>query len=208
MPPQVFSWSYLHNQLVKIYGENNIRLKNILDLIQKQGVPLSSTFKNTPCSHKSLPDSLVNKRADELGHWTYEPSFNARKAYTGRENSEELFQKQAICSTIVKLDLQIPVIIGLLVTEDFRNLTPTHCLWQPPTSLTEAKGHALVVTGYDDVAQTFELLNSFGSEWGCNGVAYISYDNFARVVEEGYILTFKFEFGKEICPPKSTIKKN
>lgn len=199
----VFSWSYIHNQLVKKYGEGNIRLKNVLDLIQEQGVPLEESFPNTPCSHDRLPNTQDRQLAALYNHWIYEPAFNARKAYSGSQ-ADKQFREQTISQTIGWIDKNIPVIIGLLVTEDFRRLTPTNCLWQPPASLDKAQGHALVVTGYDDSAKTFELLNSFGSKWGCGGVAHISYDNFARVVKEGYVLKINFATRKKVnCPPLS-----
>ncbi|MBC7776677.1 MAG: hypothetical protein H7246_14685, partial [Phycisphaerae bacterium] len=99
------------------------------------------------------------------------------------------------------IDRDIPVIIGLLVTDDFRRLGSMDCLWKAPIPLEGAKGHALLVMGYDDTTKEFELLNSYGTGWGCFGVLRISYADYSRTVQEGYVLQFDFDSGVEVeCP--------
>lgn len=196
---EVFSWSYLHNQLVKQYGQNNIRLNNILDLIKTQGIPLHEHFPNTPASHEPMPNDKDRAQASRFQYWTYQPIFKAKKNIPGTANQKEiLFRKQLVPKTIAWLDYNIPVIAGLLVTDSFRRLNPKNCLWKAPESFKNAKGHALLVIGYDDVKAEFELLNSFGSSWGCGGMARISYADYTRAVQEGYVIKFDFETGKKV----------
>jgi len=213
-PVEVFSWSYLHNQLVKMYGRDNIRLINVLDLLQKQGIMLAESsvkadrtadsFPNTPCSHDRQPDDKDRSKAAQNRYWTYEPIFRAKKYIPGSpEQKEALFREQLVPKTIAWIDFGIPVIAGLLVTENFRRLNPQDCLWDAPNSLTGAKGHALLVMGYDDTTAEFEVLNSYGTGWGCEGIARISYVDYTRTVQEGYVLKFDFETGKKVdCPKK------
>lgn len=202
LPIRVFSWSYLHNQLVRLYGRDNIRLKNVLDLLQKQGIPLAEFFPNTPCSHDRLPDEKARKEAARFQFWTYQPVFKAKKYIFGSSVEKEIrFREQMVPRTIAWIDRDIPVIVGLLVTDDFRRLTPQNCLWEVPDPLDGAKGHALLVMGYDDATAEFVVLNSYGTGWGCGGVARISYDDYARVVQEGYVVKFDFGAGKKVsCP--------
>lgn len=40
-------------------------------------------------------------------------------------------------------------------------------------------GHAMLVVGYDEDLQAFEVMNSFGAEWGDGGYIWIDYDFFA-----------------------------
>ena len=196
---EVFSWSYPHNQLVNKYGQNNIHIKNILDLIIEQGIPLAEFFPNTPGSHEPLPNGTDRTQAGRFQNWKYGPIFRSRKNIPGTpEQKEALFREQLVTKTIAWLDYDIPVIVGLLVTENFRRLNSQNCLWKAPDPLTGAKGHALLVIGYDDSKAEFELLNSFGAGWGCGGFVRISYADYTRVVQEGYALKFDFETGKKV----------
>lgn len=201
-PVQVLSWSYLHNQLVKMYGWDNIRLKNVLDLLKSQGIPLADTFLNTPCSHDHLPNGTDRSNAACFQNWTYQPIFRAKKNIPGSpEQKEALFRGQLVPKTIAWIDYNIPVIVGLLVTDNFRHLTPQDCLWKTPNPPAGAKGHALLIMGYDDTTEEFEVLNSYGTGWGCGGVARIGYADYTRMVQEGYVIKFDFESGKKVeCP--------
>ncbi len=201
-PMHEFSWSYLHNQLVKQYGHNNIHLKDVLDMLKAQGILLVEDFANTPCSHDRLPTAEERKKAAYFKDWTYKPVFRAKKYIPGSsEQKELLFRDQMVPRTIAWIDRDIPVIIGLLVTEDFRHLGNPACLWKAPDPLEGAKGHALLVVGYDDQTREFQLLNSYGISWGCMGVLRIGYEDYSRVVQEGYVLQFDFDAGVEVeCP--------
>jgi len=56
-------------------------------------------------------------------------------------------------------------------------------------------GHAMCVIGYDDYKFQneyekpmggFQIMNSWGPEWGKNGLAWVSYDDFAHFTKEAY----------------------
>jgi hypothetical protein len=49
-------------------------------------------------------------------------------------------------------------------------------------------GHAMCVIGYDERMEggAFEIMNSWGPEWGQNGLAYIRYADFKQFVREAY----------------------
>lgn len=51
-------------------------------------------------------------------------------------------------------------------------------------------GHALVIVGYDDESRLFEVRNSWGSNWGNNGYAYITYDAMKKLIwyEDSYAI--------------------
>lgn len=201
-PHRVFSWSYFHNQLVKKYGPYQIHLTRVLDLLKAYGMPPASIFRNTPCSHLLLPDSAAHAAASVYGFWTYEPIFIPKRLFSGTtEEVERQFRAQMTPRTIAWIDQDVPVIIGMTVSENFRTLNAGNCRWVPSAALNTKLGHALVVTGYDDQREEFQLLNSYGTDWGCDGIAYISYADYERVVKEGYVLKFDFRKGKRInCP--------
>lgn len=47
-------------------------------------------------------------------------------------------------------------------------------------------GHAVSIVGYDDTKRAFIIRNSWGTEWGENGFAYVSYDDESGVGDETY----------------------
>ncbi|WP_088188879.1 FlgD immunoglobulin-like domain containing protein [Desulfosporosinus sp. FKA] len=55
--------------------------------------------------------------------------------------------------------------------------------------------HGLAVVGYDDTIQTpdgqgaFKIVNSWGTNWGDNGFAYITYQEFMKSAIEGFVFT-------------------
>lgn len=53
-------------------------------------------------------------------------------------------------------------------------------VWRSVPMLDPAKniGHAMLVTGYDDYLQAFEVMNSFGDKWGDHGYIWIDYSFF------------------------------
>lgn len=50
-------------------------------------------------------------------------------------------------------------------------------------------GHAVVIVGYDDKKAAFHLRNSWGKEYGDNGYAWISYDDFKTYCRGAYSTT-------------------
>ena len=47
-------------------------------------------------------------------------------------------------------------------------------------------GHAMTVIGYDDNAKAFQLMNSWGAEWGNRGTTWVPYKAFEDWVREAY----------------------
>jgi len=49
-------------------------------------------------------------------------------------------------------------------------------------------GHAMCVIGYDDRVEggAFQIMNSWGPEWGQNGIGYVRYGDFKEFVREAY----------------------
>jgi hypothetical protein len=49
-------------------------------------------------------------------------------------------------------------------------------------------GHAMCVIGYDDRKEggAFEIMNSWGPEWGKNGIGWVLYKDFKHFVREAY----------------------
>jgi hypothetical protein len=48
-----------------------------------------------------------------------------------------------------------------------------------------AGGHAYLLNGVDTVKRQFRIKNSWGKSWGQNGHAFISFDDFAKILAQG-----------------------
>lgn len=84
-----------------------------------------------------------------------------------------------------------PVVIGMRVGGTFETLTGKS-VWHPTQDdydeVGEWGGHAMAVLGYDDGREggAFQLMNSWGDDWGEGGLAWVRYADFDRFVREAY----------------------
>ncbi len=79
-----------------------------------------------------------------------------------------------------------PVIIGMNTPESFYTAKEE---WIPTeTSSLTYGGHAMCIIGYDDnkYGGAFEIMNSWGTQWGNEGYIWISYENFHKFVKYAY----------------------
>jgi len=89
-----------------------------------------------------------------------------------------------IVATIKSLSANKPVIIGMFITGSFETLRDQY---YRATDKHDVKGgHAMVVVGYDNMDRTFEIMNSWGTNWGKDGFFKISYDDYADLVKYGF----------------------
>jgi Papain family cysteine protease len=84
-----------------------------------------------------------------------------------------------------------PVIIGMMVGGTFMQEMMGQKVWHPTSSDFSQMGfggHAMCVIGYNDRIEggAFEIMNSWGPEWGQNGVAFVRYADFKKFVREAY----------------------
>jgi len=81
-----------------------------------------------------------------------------------------------------------PVIIGMNTPASFNNAKSP---WAPlENSGISYGGHAMCVVGYDDNMHggAFEILNSWGEDWGEQGYIWIPYNTFAQFANQAYEL--------------------
>jgi hypothetical protein len=102
--------------------------------------------------------------------------------------SQEERSKPGLVARAVKKSLAEgkPVIIGMNTPYSFMEADK---VWRPRENPDYYYGgHALCVVGYDDeqAGGAFEILNSWGGEWGNGGYIWIPYGTFVDFVLEGY----------------------
>ena len=84
-----------------------------------------------------------------------------------------------------------PVVIGMMVGGTFMQDMMGQKVWHPSNNdqdMTGFGGHAMCVIGYDDRIEggAFQIMNSWGPEWGQNGIAFVRYADFKNFVREAY----------------------
>jgi hypothetical protein len=99
-----------------------------------------------------------------------------------------------------------PVVVSLRC---WGSLEKAKDVWNPPANQSNDtnKGfHALTIIGYDDnkFGGAFEIMNSWGAEWGNNGFVWIRYADFqkncmeAYEISDGYVTPAKTAYAGEI----------
>jgi hypothetical protein len=84
-----------------------------------------------------------------------------------------------------------PVVVGMMVGGSFMQGMLGQKVWHPNSDDQQQigfGGHALCVIGYDDRVEggAFQIMNSWGPEWGQNGIAFVRYGDFKQYVREAY----------------------
>jgi hypothetical protein len=174
-----FSPAYVYNQigLDGCQGSYNIRAMEVLS--KKGGVPYNSfPYTDEDCSN-TPPSSLDAMAAQNRIH-----GFN-RLTNTEDPNGINI---RAIKEHLAK---DAPVVIGMMVGGSFMEGMMGQKLWQPSQgdySQQGFGGHALCVIGYDDrlAGGAFQIMNSWGPEWGENGIGWVRYADFKEFVREAY----------------------
>lgn len=77
-----------------------------------------------------------------------------------------------------------PVLVEVKATADIQSLVGKN--WKPSGEGTQL--YPLVVVGYDETQQALEVMSCWGRNWGSNGYTWISYDDFGKYVQNGYVV--------------------
>lgn len=83
------------------------------------------------------------------------------------------------------------VAIGAQLTESFQSgTTVQYGSWSPTGNEPVSGGHAMVIVGYDDYKNggSFEVMNSWGPNFGDKGFVWIKYTDAKKYIEEAYVL--------------------
>ena len=90
-----------------------------------------------------------------------------------------------------------PIVIAMTLPSSFDYLYTDR--WEPSAYEMENSNsfdlyrHAMCVVGYDDekYGGAFEIMNSWGADWGNEGFIWVSYEQFATFVYEAYYMELK-----------------
>jgi hypothetical protein len=176
-----FSPSYLYNQ-IKLEGCQGSYLQRAMEAMAANGgVPLKSyPYYEEDC------DRLPNENVKQLGRQNVIHGY--QRLTDGDQTNQGSVSVRAIKEHLAK---DAPVAIGMMVGQSFMQGMMGQELWEPSgmdASQMGMGGHAMCVVGYDDrkFGGAFQIMNSWGSEWGKNGVAWVRYADFKKFVREAY----------------------
>ncbi|MGV8136005.1 MAG: DUF4384 domain-containing protein [Mangrovibacterium sp.] len=146
-----------------------------LELATKYGITKYSDFSEMCASE--IPDEIIEK----AGNFKI-------KGYN-RLFDPESDAGEKIRTTKKTLSNALPVLIGLNCPESVSSVTAASNVWIPIESpYVNYGGHALCVVGYDDnkYGGAFEIMNSWGSDWGKGGFFWIRYNDYANFTKNAF----------------------
>lgn len=163
-----FSPAFIYNQ-IKLDG-GGARITTALDLLMREGVATLSSFPYDENNDSKIPSPTIKHEAREyaIASW--------RKV-----------DPKQIGSVKSHLSSGFPILIGMLVDEAFMKYQGGKPFSHSKNSLSQG-GHAMCAVGYDDNKQAVKVINSWGTQWGDGGYAWISYPTFTEQVCQAYVV--------------------
>ncbi|BDD01632.1 C1 family peptidase [Persicobacter psychrovividus] len=187
-----FSPSFLYNQ-IKLEGCQGSYIIRAMEKMTQQGaVPFSEFgYNEEDCSN--MPSAGL---------------VEAASAYKMKG-----FNRLTVGDNVQKIDLNAirqnlaqgaPVVIGMMVGGSFMQSMKGQKFWQPTQADYQMRGfggHAMTVIGYDDQMNggAFQIMNSWGEDWGQDGLAWVGYQDFMHFTREAYAV---FPMGRSIDNPE------
>lgn len=183
-PNQIaFSPAYLYNQI----GLKNCQgayINNAMDVMKNEGLISLREFPYTDQDCERQPSSSQKQAAEQ----NKMKGFNRLTQGDAKGVGEEKIDLVAIKQNLAQ---GAPVVIGMLVGGSFMQPMMGKDVWKPTNSdlnMNGFGGHCMCVIGYDDYKEggAFQIMNSWGNDWGNNGVAWVPYNVFEKFVVEAY----------------------
>lgn len=176
------SAAFVYNNSVDRHTKNpcetGVSLRACLLFLQAQGACLAANFSNgLDCSQK--PDTTLWQEAAQYKITDFGAVFRAKD-----DSTVKILQMRRL------LAARKPVVIAFYITPSFNNLTDSTEVWSSTKEEPILGGHAVVIIGYNQAEQCFELMNSWGRDWGNRGFAKISYSDFIQRTAQAYYLDF------------------
>jgi hypothetical protein len=79
-----------------------------------------------------------------------------------------------------------PVLIEFQADQGFSTLTQTY-EWEARKT-NSPQSYTLLIIGFDESKQAFEVMSCWGNEWGNNGYLWITYNDLANAATNGYVM--------------------
>lgn len=162
------SKSFVYNQLVEKNKGGIPSVEETISFLQSKGTCLASTFNNhEPIGKK--PDSLAILEAKEFSLGEMKEVFVPDSSMSWHIRLFKRFLKDSI-----------PIVVGLRLPAVF---SPSNKRFEyDPEIPQDTAAHAMCLIGYDEQDSTFELMNSWGTNWGDSGFVSMRYKDMIRLL--------------------------
>lgn len=187
-PNRVFSPSFIYNQ-INIGREegkdSGAYMEDAGDLLKQMGAATLTNFPYIGGEYLRQPNQATIQSAypHRIRDW--------KVLYTKDDSRDYIIQK-----TKEYLNTEDLLVAGIKVGFKFNYPYFDHNDTAIITTDNYANyGHAVVVVGYDDNLETpegygaFKIINSYGTDWGNDGFAYMSYEGYVAAIQGGYVFT-------------------
>ncbi|MCC6372991.1 MAG: DUF4384 domain-containing protein [Bacteroidia bacterium] len=181
-PNQIaFSPAFTYNQ-IGLEDCQGTYITKAVELLSNTGSVAYNDFPYTDQSCQKMPD---NRLLQDAGKFKMKGA--TRLSISGDDYTVDV---NAIRQNLAR---NAPVIIGMSVGGSFMQSMEGQEYWQPTQQDYNKNGfggHCMCVIGYDDKYfkddGAFLIQNSWGSKWGSNGKAWVSYKDFVEFANEAY----------------------
>jgi C1A family cysteine protease len=193
------SWAsaYAGLTIVKRIEKNNKNLEPFSPL--NLYVRYKKHFNEDPCSYGAcVPFALNILKSNGCSPYNKflpnECSKNVSEnmVYDDKLYSFDPLNSSSISSIKSAIANNMPVVIGIKCYDgdDWKNAIFNNGVWSGYFTGSVNSGHAMCLIGYDDekAGGAFEILNSWGEDWGDKGYFWIKYADFVKHVDECYAL--------------------
>ena len=158
--------------------QTNADLGKALDILTQKGVPRYVDFQEF-CP-KQIEDAILQKAKEHR--------------LSGYSRIFDINDSISLKIELVKKSLAegYPVVAGMHIPQSFAFAKD---FWQPRETMNPSiPGHAMCVIGYDDskYGGAFEVINSWGRQYGNDGFMWIRYEDFAEFTRYAFELFLHF----------------
>ncbi len=174
-----FSPSFLYNY-IGLDGCQGSYIIRAMEFMQKNGaLPFSQfPYNENDCSRQANQSVAAQAQQYKINGFTRLTDDDGVSNLNFRAIKEHLAK-------------DAPVVIGMMVGGSFMEGMMGQKIWNPSSDDKRMQGfggHAMCVIGYNDRIEggAFEIMNSWGPEWGVNGIGYVRYADFKDYVREAY----------------------
>lgn len=189
-----FSALYLFNQSKMGSCMDGASIPQTAKILKDKGDCSSKEFDSPKTDCNKEPDASLIEQSRQ----------NAIKDYIALFNNSSK-PKDKVLRTKRSIAEGKPVVVGMNIKESLKGLSAEDPIWHPGGEDDKPMGgHALVVVGYSNASTTFDILNSWGPNWGDNGFFQMSFADFAAYASQGLQLILPEE---DLSPEQITALK-
>lgn len=170
----IMSPSFVYNQIkVNPNCGAGSAIGDALDLLATTGC---NNWKEFPYSDLSCSNLPTDHQIELAGQNKIKDYYNVG---IPEDNVDENYTKVNLIKTLIHQGN--PIVIAMdfenLEFEDIDNLYIANSYTENPI---DSCGHAILIVGYDNQINAFKIINSWGSNWGNDGYAWINYNFFLK----------------------------